>query len=114
MLRDLAPLGFRTPWAILSGLRVFIKSVWDPTRSDIQAGINRLNDGVMARVDADRIRDVELLGPNCAPLSGGISRMATSSLDSVLARAYVEDMNRSLSDELMPPAPGNREETSLR
>ncbi len=47
MRRELATLGLRTAWAALLAARNLVKTVWDPTRSDIQHGINTLINEVL-------------------------------------------------------------------
>ncbi len=41
-LQELASLGLNNPWAMLLAARNFVKTVWDPSRSDIGHGINSL------------------------------------------------------------------------
>ena len=42
MMGPLRELGLRTPWDVWRAARNFAITVWDPTRSDIQHGINTL------------------------------------------------------------------------
>jgi ubiquinone biosynthesis protein Coq4 len=42
MRAQLRELGLTTPWAVWQAARNFVMTVWDPTRSDIQHGINTL------------------------------------------------------------------------
>ena len=42
MRSELRSLGLTSPWKIWLAVKNFAKTVWDPTRSDIQHGINSL------------------------------------------------------------------------
>jgi ubiquinone biosynthesis protein COQ4 len=53
MRQELAALGIRTPWSALRAARNFIQTVWDPTRSDIQHGINALVNGALKGADGE-------------------------------------------------------------
>jgi ubiquinone biosynthesis protein Coq4 len=68
MRRELATLGIRTPWAALRAGRNFLRTVWDPTRSDIQHGINTLIHEGLRGVDRARIEQIERERPTLAQL----------------------------------------------
>ena len=42
MRGELAALGLTSSWKVLLAARNFVRTVWDPTRSDVQHGINTL------------------------------------------------------------------------
>lgn len=68
MWRESASLGLTNPLRLLRGLRNFVLTVWDPTRSDIRQGINALIEGALADVGPERIRELERSAPELAAL----------------------------------------------
>jgi ubiquinone biosynthesis protein COQ4 len=68
MRRELAALGIRTPWAAFLAARNFAKTVWDPTRSDIQHGINTLINQALRGADRERIEQIERERPELVRL----------------------------------------------
>src|SRR5262245_2970670 len=68
MREELASIGIRTPWAALRAAQNFVKTVWDPTRSDVQHGINALVHGALRDMSGERIEALARQRPEIARL----------------------------------------------
>jgi ubiquinone biosynthesis protein COQ4 len=68
MLGPLRELGLATPWAVIRAARNFAITVWDPTRSDIQHGINALVYRALREAPPDRIQRLEVERPELIAL----------------------------------------------
>jgi ubiquinone biosynthesis protein COQ4 len=68
MLGALRELGLRSPWALARAARNFAVTVWDPTRSDIQHGINALVYRALQEAPPERIRRLEIERPDLLAL----------------------------------------------
>ena len=68
MQSELRSLGLTSPWRIWLAVKNFAKTVWDPTRSDIQHGINALVYEALANAPAGREAEVARESPELAAL----------------------------------------------
>jgi len=69
MIRDeLRSLGLTNPWKIWRAIQNFAQTVWDPTRSDIQHGINALVYEALANAPAGREAALARENPELAAL----------------------------------------------
>ncbi len=68
MRAQLRELGLTTPWAVWQAARNFVITVWDPTRSDIQHGINTLVYRALAEAPPERARALEQQHPELLAL----------------------------------------------
>jgi ubiquinone biosynthesis protein COQ4 len=68
MRGELAALGLTNPWKALVAARNFVRTVWDPTRSDIQHGINHLVYEALANAPAGREAEIAAQSPRLAAL----------------------------------------------
>ena len=65
---ELRSLGLTNPWKIWLAIQNFAKTVWDPTRSDIQHGINALVYEALANAPPDREAELARENPELAAL----------------------------------------------
>jgi ubiquinone biosynthesis protein COQ4 len=63
MRKQLRELGIRNPLVALRALRNFVITIWDPTRSDIQDGINTLVYRGLREAPEEQIRALEAASP---------------------------------------------------
>lgn len=63
MWKALRELRIRTPWELWRMLRNFAITIWDPTRSDIQDGIQKLVYEHLREVRPEQVRDLEASSP---------------------------------------------------
>ena len=70
MRSELRSLGLTNPWKIWLAVKNFAKTVWDPTRSDIQHGINSLVYEALANAPAGREAELARENPELAALFG--------------------------------------------
>jgi ubiquinone biosynthesis protein COQ4 len=68
MRSELTSLGIKSPWAAWLAAKNFVKTVWDPTRSDIQHGINALVYEALAHAPPGREAEVARENPELAAL----------------------------------------------
>lgn len=68
MRKELAAIGVTNPWQMIQVARNFVRTVWDPTRSDVQDGINRLIYGALRDADAERVGMLGEEIPDLVPL----------------------------------------------
>jgi len=68
MKSELRSLGLTSPWRIWLAVKNFAKTVWDPTRSDIQHGINALVYEALANAPAGREAELAREHPALAAL----------------------------------------------
>jgi len=68
MRSELRSLGLTSPWKIWLAVKNFAKTVWDPTRSDIQHGINALVYEALANAPPGREDAVAKESPELAEL----------------------------------------------
>ena len=68
MRSELASLGIKSPWAAWLAARNFVKTVWDPTRADIQHGINSLVYEALEHAPRGREAEVARENPELAAL----------------------------------------------
>lgn len=68
MLRALRELGLTTPWALWRALRNAAITIWDPTRSDIQGGIQKLVYEALRRTPPKQVADLEAASPELVQL----------------------------------------------
>jgi ubiquinone biosynthesis protein COQ4 len=68
MLVELRNLGLTSPWQVWLAVQNFAKTVWDPTRSDIQHGINALVYEALRNAPPDREAEVARENPELAAL----------------------------------------------
>jgi len=68
MQSELRSLGLTSPWKIWLAVKNFAKTVWDPTRSDIQHGINALVYEALANAPAGREAEVARESPELVVL----------------------------------------------
>jgi ubiquinone biosynthesis protein Coq4 len=61
-------LGLSNPWQALRAAKNFVKTVWDPTRADIQHGINTLVYEALAKAPPGRVAELEQQAPALAAL----------------------------------------------
>jgi ubiquinone biosynthesis protein COQ4 len=95
---DLAPqlrgFGVRGPWSLLKTLKNFAVTTWDPSKSDIRAGINHLIEGALRDPTPEQIEAARERSPQCAALWDArydppldLDRLATLP-DGTLGREY--------------------------
>jgi ubiquinone biosynthesis protein Coq4 len=65
---ELRSLGLTNPWKIWLAVKNFAKTVWDPTRSDIQHGINALVYEALANAPPGRVAALAQESPALAQL----------------------------------------------
>ncbi len=68
MRSELRSLGLSSPWKIWLAAKNFAKTVWDPTRSDIQHGINSLVYEALANAPPGREAELTRENPELAAL----------------------------------------------
>jgi ubiquinone biosynthesis protein COQ4 len=68
MRSELRSLGLTSPWKIWLAVKNFAKTVWDPTRSDIQHGINSLVYEALANAPPGRESELARENPELAAL----------------------------------------------
>jgi ubiquinone biosynthesis protein Coq4 len=68
MRSELRSLGLSSPWKIWLAVKNFAKTVWDPTRSDIQHGINSLVYEALANAPPGREAELAREDPELAAL----------------------------------------------
>jgi ubiquinone biosynthesis protein Coq4 len=68
MRSELASLGIGSPWKAWLAAKNFVKTVWDPTRSDIQHGINALVYEALAKAKPGREAELARQNPELAAL----------------------------------------------
>ncbi len=68
MRSELRSLGLTNPWRVWSAAKNFVKTVWDPTRSDIQHGINHLVYEALEHAPPGRAAELEREAPALAAL----------------------------------------------
>jgi ubiquinone biosynthesis protein Coq4 len=68
MHKELANLGLGNPLRLLAAGRNFVRTVWDPTRSDIRQGINALLYEALRDPDPQRIEERRAAAPGVARL----------------------------------------------
>jgi len=68
MRSELRSLGLTSPWKIWLAVKNFAKTVWDPTRSDIQHGINSLVYEALANAPPGRESELARENPELAVL----------------------------------------------
>ena len=68
MRNELRTLGLTSPWKIWLAVKNFAKTVWDPTRSDIQHGINALVYEALRNAPPGREAEVAQQHPELAVL----------------------------------------------
>jgi ubiquinone biosynthesis protein Coq4 len=68
MRDELRSLGLTSPWKVWLAARNFAKTVWDPTRSDIQHGINSLVYEALRNAPPGREAEIERQTPALAAL----------------------------------------------
>ena len=68
MRSELRSLGLSSPWKIWLAVKNFAKTVWDPTRSDIQHGINSLVYEALANAPPGREAELARENPELAAL----------------------------------------------
>lgn len=68
LLRELRALGLLSPWALWRAARNFVKTVWDPTRSDIGQGVNHLIDAALRDAPPERIQELARRRPDLVEL----------------------------------------------
>lgn len=59
MRAELSAIGIRGPWSALLVARNFVRTVWDPTRSDVQHGIRSLVYGALRDLPPERVAALE-------------------------------------------------------
>jgi ubiquinone biosynthesis protein COQ4 len=68
MRNELRSLGLNSPWKVWLAVKNFAKTVWDPTRSDIQHGINALVYEALRNAPPDREAQIARQSPELAAL----------------------------------------------
>jgi len=63
MWKALRELRIRSPWALWKSLRNFAITIWDPTRSDIQDGIQKLVYESLREARPEQVRALEAANP---------------------------------------------------
>jgi len=104
--RELATLGLTNPWRVLLAVRNFAKTVWDPTRADIQHGINHLVYEALANAPPEREAEIARQSPRLAALfregydpaldPGALERLP----DGTLGREYARFIRANQIDPL--------------
>jgi ubiquinone biosynthesis protein Coq4 len=103
---ELAALGLANPWRALVAARNFVRTVWDPTRSDIQHGINSLVYEALANAPPGRVAEIERQSPALAALfregyDPALERSALERLpDGTLGREYARFIRENQIDPL--------------
>jgi ubiquinone biosynthesis protein Coq4 len=103
---ELAALGLANPWRALVAARNFVRTVWDPTRADIQHGINSLVYEALANAPPGRVAEVERQNPALAALfrEGYDPALECSALerlpDGTLGREYARFIRENQIDPL--------------
>lgn len=64
-LRD---FGVRSPWSLVKTIKNFAVTTWDPSKSDIRAGINHLIEGALRDPNPELIEAARERSPQCAAL----------------------------------------------
>ena len=106
MRNELRNLGLTSPWKIWLALKNFAKTVWDPTRSDIQHGINALVYEALHNAPPDREAEVARQHPELALLfqEGYDPALEPARLaalpDGTLGRAYARFIRANQIDPL--------------
>jgi len=106
MRRELASLGLTNPWRAVRALRNLVRTVWDPTRSDIQHGINTLVYEALAQAKPGRAAELEREDPALAALyrEGYDPALEPESLerlpDGTLGREYARFVRENQIDPL--------------
>jgi ubiquinone biosynthesis protein Coq4 len=94
MLAAIRELGLRNPVDVWRAARNFVRTIWDPTRSDIQHGINQLVYRGLREVPPEQVRALEAAQPELVALfaAGYDPELATARLESLpegtLGREY--------------------------
>jgi len=124
MRRELASIGITNPLRAWQALRNFVKTVWDPTRSDIRGGVNALLYGALRDVDPERIERFRSEAPKVAALCDegydpALDMRHLEALpDGTFGREYARFLRENgidpLGDLLELPPPTNVVEYSFR
>jgi ubiquinone biosynthesis protein COQ4 len=106
MRSELAAVGITTPWGFLRAARNLVRTVWDPTNSEIQNGINALVYGALREAPPERVRELEREAPELAALFAEgydpeLSRERLARLpDGSLGREYLRFIETNRIDPL--------------
>ena len=119
MLAALRELGLRSPLAVWRAARNFALTVWDPTRSDIQHGINTFVYRGLREAPADHVRELETAQPALVALfrEGYDPALASERLlrlpDGTLGREYARFLRDNRIDPLATLLALERPQTTL-